>query len=146
MDSFYQNGLHFECARCSACCRFQPGFVFLSKEDISALSGFFGMADDDFISLYCRQVDIGGSKRLSLIEKSNNDCLFWEPNGCKIYEVRPLQCRAYPFWFSTLSSKAVWNNEAKTCRGINRGRLYDEKEITGFLEQRTREPYIEIEG
>ncbi|HQO67077.1 MAG TPA: YkgJ family cysteine cluster protein, partial [Spirochaetales bacterium] len=33
-QSFWHEGLRFECARCSACCRYEPGYVFLSADDL----------------------------------------------------------------------------------------------------------------
>ena len=34
---FYDDGLQFECARCSYCCRHEPGYVFLSDNDLDAM-------------------------------------------------------------------------------------------------------------
>jgi len=40
-------------------------------------------------------------------------CVFLDPFGqCSIYDVRPVQCRTYPFWPSLLESKEDWDNEA----------------------------------
>ena len=33
-EPFYAEGLRFSCERCSACCRGEPGYVFLTKEDL----------------------------------------------------------------------------------------------------------------
>ena len=35
-DKFYENGLNFECQRCSFCCGHSPGFVYLSERDFLA--------------------------------------------------------------------------------------------------------------
>ncbi|HUX21603.1 MAG TPA: YkgJ family cysteine cluster protein, partial [Spirochaetia bacterium] len=35
---FYQDGLRFECTRCDACCRHEPGYVFLSQTDLRRLA------------------------------------------------------------------------------------------------------------
>ena len=142
-EPFYREGLSFECTRCSACCRHDPGFVFLSVSDLRRLSDFHGISPEEFSSAYCRKVDAGGFKRLSLKEKSNNDCWFWGDNGCMVYEARPLQCRSYPFWFSLTASREVWDAEGKSCPGINRGRLHTRDEIEAWLAWRKREPYIE---
>jgi len=142
-EPFYSKGLSFECTRCSACCRFDPGYVFLSETDLQRLTAFTGLDREDFISLYCRKVDAGGFKRLSLKEKTNNDCWFWEENGCTVYEARPLQCRSFPFWFVTMGSREAWDREAAHCPGINRGRVHTREEIEAWLSWRKREPYIE---
>ncbi|MDR1894336.1 MAG: YkgJ family cysteine cluster protein [Spirochaetales bacterium] len=141
-EPFYKTGLSFECRRCSSCCRFQPGYVFLSRQDREALAGFFNLSTGDFMERYCRWVDLGHCSRLSLIEKSNLDCIFWEGGGCSVYSVRPLQCRSYPFWFSSLSSPEAWKDLAAGCPGINRGRKHGLEEIRSWLEQRRLEPYL----
>jgi Fe-S-cluster containining protein len=53
-----------------------------------------------FVKKYCRWVDQGGDPILSLVEKSNFDCIFWD-QGCTIYQARPDQCRSYPFLAGT---------------------------------------------
>ena len=37
-EPFYKDGLCFECQRCSGCCRFDSGYVFLSHEDLEKLA------------------------------------------------------------------------------------------------------------
>ena len=40
-------------------------------------------------------------------------CTFLNPIGqCSIYDVRPIQCRTYPFWPSILKNKQTWEEEA----------------------------------
>ena len=51
-------------------------------------------------------------------------CVFLSPdNRCRIYAVRPLQCRTYPYWPETLSSRAAWRREARRCEGIGQGEV-----------------------
>jgi Fe-S-cluster containining protein len=40
---------------------------------------------------------------------------------CSVYDVRPLQCRTWPFWDGLLSSKKAWDEAGKRCHGINQG-------------------------
>lgn len=110
----------FECARCSACCRHDPGFVFLSEEDLGSLLAHAGMGRDAFIEAHCRWVDRGDGEVLSLREKPGYDCEFWD-GGCTVYEARPLQCRTYPFWPSLIATPGAWEAEALSCPGIGRG-------------------------
>ena len=42
---------------------------------------------------------------------------------CRIYPVRPRQCRTWPFWPVNLSSPETWALAAGRCPGINRGRI-----------------------
>ena len=143
MEKFYKNGLQFSCTQCGHCCRHDPGYVFLSEADVEQAINFLSISEDEFIEKYCTIVDIGFFKKVSLQEKSNYDCIFWQDGvGCSIYEARPLQCRSYPFWPSILESRETWDQEAKHCPGMNRGPLHGEEEIKDWLDRRERDkPY-----
>ncbi len=142
-EPFYKDGLNFECQRCSACCRHEPGYVFLSKTDLRDLSVNLGISEKEFCDKYCRKVEIGGFSRVSLREKPNYDCIFWENGGCLVYSFRPLQCRTYPFWRPYLESEDDWNALAASCPGVNKGKIHPCREIEEKLEQRLKEPLIE---
>ena len=134
---FYAAGLRFSCTRCSNCCRKESGFVYLSENDLSRLAHEFHMDYTAFIKTWCRWVpfDWGRerlSERLSLKEKSNFDCIFWDKQ-CTVYHVRPLQCRTFPFWDLTLYSQEAWESAGRGCPGINTGELHSGAEIAGFL-------------
>jgi Fe-S-cluster containining protein len=138
---FYAQGLRFSCARCSECCRIEPGFVFLRKNDTEMLVSALKMRYTELVKRYCRWVpNAGGGEQLSLKEKANYDCVFWA-NGCAVYEARPLQCRAYPFWKSMLVSRDAW--EAMSCPGMGKGSLHSMEEIEVLLNQQRAEPIIE---
>jgi len=130
--SFYADGLRFSCRRCSACCRHESGFVFLSEKDVSALAAYTRMEYTDFVRAYCRWVGESEEERLSLREKPNYDCIFWDGN-CTVYQYRPLQCRTFPFWESTVSSPKAWAAAARDCPGINQGALHTREEIDACL-------------
>lgn len=105
---FWENGISFQCTRCSTCCRYDQGYVFLYENDVKPILEILNLKYDDFIKQYCRWVNRGdGYEYLSLNEKLNYDCIFWD-NGCTIYAARPLQCRTFPFWPDALSSLNSW--------------------------------------
>ena len=139
---FYSEGLRFSCARCSRCCRHDPGYVFLSEADLELLTRVTALERDVFIAEYCRDVEINGRRRLSLKEKPNYDCIFWEAEGCKVYAGRPYQCRSYPFWHSSLGSRLQWESLRSSCPGVGEGNLHGRDEIEDWLRGREREPLI----
>ncbi len=141
-DVFYKDGLHFECRRCSNCCRYEPGFVFLSYHDLKRLEYATSLSRAECVSRYCRGIYIHGTYRLSLIEKDNYDCIFWSEEGCLVYEHRPLQCRSYPFWPEYLENRRSWNSLQSSCPGVNRGRLHSFEEIEEWLRRREEEPIV----
>ncbi len=143
-EPFYAQGLRFTCQRCSQCCRFSPGYVFLSEKDLRRLAEHRGMRPSCFTEKYCREIDIGGFRRLSLQEKSNYDCIFWENGGCTVYPVRPFQCRSFPFWSSFVASRQTWEEAGKDCPGIGKGELHSRETIEAWLNQRLQEPFITL--
>ena len=139
---FYANGLRFSCIRCSGCCRHESGFVFLSEKDVSLLGTALNLQAGEFIRTYCRWVPSGNNTwQLSLREKSNLDCVFWK-DGCSVYEKRPLQCRAFPFWHSVINSGTSWEATARDCPGIGKGVLHSPESIEYWLALRGKEPII----
>lgn len=125
----YKNGLNFECQRCSFCCGHSPGFVYLSHRDLMALCSSLKLEPLVFARKYCRWADYYyGTQVLALLEKENYDCILWE-NGCSCYEGRPVQCSTYPFWSWMVKDTETWNDCAKDCPGMNKGRKWTFEEI-----------------
>ena len=130
---FYASGLRFSCVRCSSCCRHESGFVFLCEEDLELLTGKLNMDYSIFVKIYCRWVPgEGGEEYLSLREKPNFDCIFWD-SVCTVYNARPQQCRTFPFWKSVVNSREAWESTASGCPGMNSGKLHDIESIESCL-------------
>ena len=126
---YSSDGLQFSCTQCSHCCRHEPGYVYLSQKDLTNLCLYFNLEEQQFITQYCRWVPYyDGSEVLCLLEKENNDCIFWDA-GCAAYGARPVQCSTYPFWSYILKNESTWNEEAKECPGINKGNKVSFDEI-----------------
>jgi len=120
--------------------------VFLSEEDLEKLTAELEMERNSFIKTYCRWVSgVNNSENLSLKEKSNKDCIFWK-SQCTVYNARPLQCIAFPFWDSIVSSSVGWQIASSGCPGINSGILHTAQEIDGFLKLREEQPVINRTG
>jgi hypothetical protein len=146
MDCFYTDGLRFECTGCRYCCGVEPGYVFLSSEDLQNLCGYLGIAEEEFMQTYCRLIPMGSISYVSLLEKERYDCVFLTGKGCQVYEARPLQCRTYPFWASIVEDKESWNLECASCPGIGKGRLYSKQEIIALLEMRAGVEPLTVEN
>ena len=80
---------------------------------------------------YVRKV----GNRYSLKEsKPSRDCVFLQPaedggRRCAVYQVRPSQCRNWPFWPQNLTDADSWTRAGLRCRGINRGQVHTQDEI-----------------
>jgi Fe-S-cluster containining protein len=132
-EPFYKDGLRFGCVRCSNCCRHTPGYVFLVEKDIKRLLTGTGLELQSFLERFCREIVLSGIHRISLKEKENYDCIFWEKDGCSVYRFRPMQCRSYPFWSGNLYSRHAWEQLKDSCPGVGRGRLHTRREIERWL-------------
>lgn len=123
---WYQDGLNFTCTRCGKCCTGEPGFVWVDESEQKAIAARLEIPLDEFIERYTRVTKL----RRTLIEKPNNDCIFFESDrGCTIYEDRPKQCRTWPFWESNLETKADWERTERLCPGSGEGELIPVEEI-----------------
>lgn len=140
--NFYHDGLRFHCTRCSMCCRFDTGYVFLSDADLRRMAEGLEEPIETVAETYCRRVQLGPVSRLSLREQSNKDCVFWVGGECSIYEHRPLQCRSYPFWPAHLGSRREWDELVRECPGVNIGRVHTAAEIRGWLAAHARETLL----
>ena len=121
---WYRAGLRFECTQCGNCCSGPPGYVWVTKADIAAIAEVLGRTDGKLDKSLVRRVGL----RHSLAEKPGGDCVFLRHEGgrtlCSIYQVRPRQCRTWPFWSPNLRSPEAWEAAARTCPGMGTGRHF----------------------
>ena len=71
----------------------------MNEQEVLKLSAHLEMSYQDFGRKYLRyDADV---ERLALKDRTdtNDDsCVFLEDNKCSVYEVRPTQCRTFPWW------------------------------------------------
>ena len=133
---WYSSGLAFECTQCGNCCSGPgAGYVWVNEQEVRSLANAMGMSDqlDEVERKFTRRV----GTRVSLVEYSDGDCIFLDPNSrtCSVYESRPVQCRTWPFWKSTVNEPKDWAKAAKGCPGCNQGKLYALQEIQVALDK-----------
>lgn len=126
---WYREGLAFECQRCRACCRGEPGYVWVSEREVAALAAALGREAEDFRRECCRKA----RGRTSLRERLDGDCVLLGPGGCRAYGARPTQCRTFPFWPEHLARPAGWERLGRECPGVGRGRRWALAEICAAL-------------
>lgn len=92
-----------------------------------------GLSKEDFELDYTRRV---GARR-TLKEFPNGDCVFFDSatRKCEVYDLRPRQCRTWPFWDSNLKSPETWRETCKDCPGSGQGKLYQLDEIEVLRKQ-----------
>lgn len=128
---WYIAGLHFECAECGGCCSGPgEGYIWVTRPEIELIADFLKISIGQLRQQYLKRVGL----RTTIIEQNTTkDCIFLrEVNGqkkCVVYPVRPSQCRTWPFWSENLASPNAWNETARKCPGINRGKFYSYEHI-----------------
>lgn len=121
--SFYERmPLRFSCSGCGQCCSGGPDhYVFLEEQEAEGIRRYLGLTAQWFKRRYLRKTV---EEELVINNGGGGRCVFLKPdNACRIYTVRPLQCRTYPFWPETVQSRAAWRRESLRCEGIGQGGL-----------------------
>lgn len=114
-EPWYVEGLNFQCTQCGQCCTGAPGYIWVTDQEIIQIAEHLEISVDEFKKNYLRNI----SGRWSLNELYNFDCIFLKEKKCQIYQMRPKQCRTFPWWPENLKSKQHWEKAAKKCEGIN---------------------------
>ena len=126
------------CLRCSWCCRIRPGVP--APEELEAIAAHLGLTTEDCIDQFFtidRRGDIYYLKVVGTRSKihagaflpsedtfDEGPCVFLDGKNCKIYEVRPKECREMQCWNedgkSSKAARDTWRpDKLKTVFGIN---------------------------
>ncbi|MDZ4829702.1 MAG: YkgJ family cysteine cluster protein [Phycisphaerae bacterium] len=136
-ESWFRDGLRFECTQCGNCCTGGPGVVGFTVDEGRAIAAHLGLTEGTFLDRFTRAS--GAQRSLKeLRTEYGHDCVFLDRTGglgravCSIYEVRPMQCRTWPFWPENLETPEAWESAKRMmpCHGMNRGRVHSYVEIT----------------
>ena len=131
---FFDEGIFFECEQCGACCTGDPGAVYVNKDNLANIARFLSME----IVVLSKRHFYPFKNGFSIKEYPDGSCHFYN-NGCRIYPVRPLQCRLFPFWFNNLRSRKQWFRVAKQCPGIGNGVFYSKEKILEIVQLSMKE-------
>jgi Fe-S-cluster containining protein len=105
MDILREKGFDFTfdskaCKNCAGkCCTGEPGNIWVNKEEIKNIAVFLDLSSEKFVKYYLSKIHYRYSlKELKI--RGDYKCVFFDDknNKCSIYEVRPAQCRTFPFW------------------------------------------------
>jgi Fe-S-cluster containining protein len=134
--AWYADGLRFECTACGHCCRWGEGYVWVSEREIHAMADSLGLDVLRFARDYVRRV----GTHYSLKERPDYRCVLLDDRDrCRVYPVRPTQCRTYPFWREHLKSAKAWQALAEECPGLGQGRLYSADEVDALARETDQE-------
>lgn len=121
MQPYYERrNLQFSCTRCGRCCRTGGDhYVFLTGQEAERIRSYLNLSRRWFRRHYLQRLESGELVAAAL---EDDRCIFLNADGqCRVYPVRPVQCKTYPFWPEVAGSARAWQREARRCEGINRG-------------------------
>lgn len=105
------------CETCNGhCCIGESGYIWVSKTEITAIAAKLEMDTEEFKKVYLEKV--GYKYSIREVKKGESyECVFFDSgiSGCSIYDVRPTQCRTFPFWDYFLKNP---KEAGKECPGI----------------------------
>ena len=127
---FYSRGLRFQCTGCGDCCRIPGGLVEVLPEEINQIAQYLHLS----VSEMKRQYFLRDVNRWLMAENEDGGCIFLQGNACRVYPVRPMQCRTFPFWPENVQSLRTWESLKSFCPGIDQGEWYSAQEIREQVE------------
>jgi len=89
------------CDSCEGnCCIGESGNIWVNKTEINNLANFLDVDLEQLAQKYIEKRGYNYSIRELKLSEDNYACIFFnlEKKACSIYEVRPSQCRSFPFW------------------------------------------------
>lgn len=129
---YREHRLRFHCTGCGACCTGGGDhYVAVDNSEQEAIRRFLGVSRSWFRRRYLLTLDTGGGE---LASGRDGRCVFLDAHDrCRVYPVRPRQCRSYPFWPEVVSSRSAWQAEARRCEGIGQGAVVPLRRIEAAL-------------
>ena len=115
---WWESGIKFTCLpNCGKCCNEPNGIVYLSLKDMTRLAAFQNLSLHEWIKRDCRKTIDG---RYVLKSKPENlICIYLDDDlNCNVYDSKPDQCSAFPWWNENLKNEKTWNKTKNICPGI----------------------------
>lgn len=111
--------MRFTCQRgCVKCCE-RRGYIYLSEDDVTRIAKYLKMTQKAFEAEYV----VRFRHVIRFKKPLDAQCHFLTSEGCGIHEVKPTQCRLFPFWPELVEDRTAWNDAGTECPGIGKGKL-----------------------
>ena len=113
------NDVRFQCQHgCVRCCE-SKGVVYLTEQDSTRIAAYLNKSLPDFESKYVYRT----AHLRRLRTPRGSPCPFLGNGGCTIHDVKPVQCRLFPFWPEYIENAIEWARLRTWCPGIGKGEL-----------------------
>jgi len=106
------------CEECGGkCCIGESGYIWVTPLEIDKIANFLNLSSEEFKKNFLIKVGYKFSIKEKKLDKNNYACWFFDEktSKCLIYEVRPNQCKTFPFWDFFKTNK---EEVKKECPGI----------------------------
>ena len=101
--------IQFHCFQCGNCCHSNQGYISLEIDEILSIQENINFD----LSLHIERSATGHY----LLRTINGKCLFYS-ESCLIHQVKPRQCKKYPFLKSITQNHFLWKETQKKCKGL----------------------------
>ena len=103
--------IKFLCTKCGDCCK-TDGIVNLKRNELHSISNYLNEPLKKVKEKY--NIKDISNEDFVLVVTGRKGCPFLKNNLCSLQEVKPEQCKKYPFWPGQNFEK-----ESEFCEGIN---------------------------
>lgn len=127
MNLRYPKNVHFECQRCAKCCgdgSHRGRNILLLESEVRQISRVTGLRPLSFAS---RSLSVQPYRYR--MKKRSGKCVFLYGKACRIYNIRPLICRFYPFSFKMKNSREYVFRVSDECPGVGLGDIVREEKF-----------------
>jgi Fe-S-cluster containining protein len=91
----------------------------VNQAELEALSTKMELKLPEFMRRYTEDRVVDGATTTSIKNRGGGCALLdQDRKTCRVHEVKPLQCRSYPFWSHSLVGEAEFEAEKERCPGI----------------------------
>lgn len=89
------------CNSCGGnCCIGDSGYIWINSNEILNLSSYLNISVEQLQTRFLNKIGYKYSIKEVKLSPTNFACCFFdlEKRCCSVYDVRPNQCRTFPFW------------------------------------------------
>ena len=140
---WWKKGLPFQCQQSGKCChaRGEYSWVYVNWRERQKIAKSLGLSLEEFN----RRHTLSDHRGNRILRFENGHCTFLKDQACQIHEVKPVQCKTWPFWEELLETEEIYRREVMSfCPGSKQGKLVPGPEIARQL-QESKEAVLEEE-
>jgi uncharacterized protein len=129
VDFSCPNKVFFECGKCGLCCgdtKEKNRHILVLESEANRISAETFLPKKEFT----KQITDKNPYCYEMKKTSEGKCLFLKDNKCRIYTLRPLICRFYPFELNFEQDKEHYVfNFTNECPGIGKGKMINRNDF-----------------